>query len=450
MKHIVFLGLVLLAPVATLFAQAEISSIDSLVAVYTKNQQFSGSILVARHGKVLLKKGYGLRDAIVAAPNTPGTIFNIASLTKSFTATLILQLQQQGKLAVSDKLSKYYPSFPNGDSITIHQLLTHTSGIFNYTNDQHFMSVDQSKPVSLDSMIALFKDRPVNFRPGTKFSYCNSGYILLGYIIEKTTGKSYGQALEEMIFEPLGMVHSSYGPPVEKAGNLAVGYQGYTKNKFQAAGPVHPSVSFATGAIYSTVEDLYIFHRALQDHILLTAGSILQAYKKDIGNYGYGWFTDSLYGRQRISHSGSIAGFKAHINRMPSDDACIIVLSNQGNSKVSDIARLAMALLYKQPLPVISATPPIIQLPENVLRQYVGSYEIAAQQIIDISLSGSQLIFQIRGDVAYEIQPVKPQLFFFKVFKPEQVRLEFVIENGQVDLLYFYRNGQKIPAKKVR
>jgi len=167
MKKIVFLLLVTTMVSSFLLAQNEVKKIDSLVSKYADDAEFTGTVLISKGGKLLLKKGYGYSNTEKKIVNDGATVYNIASLTKTFTAALILKLQEKGKLSIQDKLSKYYPAFPNGDKITIQHLLTHTSGLFNYTDDKNFWGMDQTKEVKLDDMIAFFKDKPLLFEPGT-------------------------------------------------------------------------------------------------------------------------------------------------------------------------------------------------------------------------------------------------------------------------------------------
>src|SRR5450432_2236055 len=175
------------------FAQNTSGKLDTLINAYAKLYRFNGSALVAKNGTILLNKGYGYRNAADKVLNSEQTIFQLGSITKQFTSAVILKLQEEKKLSVSDKVSKYFPQYPKGDSITIEQLLTHTSGVYNYTNDQNFMANEMTKPASREKIMALFKDKPLDFPPGTGWNYSNSGYSLLGYIIEIATGKPYEQ-----------------------------------------------------------------------------------------------------------------------------------------------------------------------------------------------------------------------------------------------------------------
>jgi CubicO group peptidase (beta-lactamase class C family) len=431
---------------ATLFAQGEAREIDSLVAKYLDEAEFTGSVLVAKGGKILLNKGYGYSNVEQEIANAPSTIYNIASITKTFTAALILKLQEAGKLSVNDKLSSYYPGFANGAEITIHHLLTHTSGIFNYTDDKVFWAIDQTKPLTLEEMIAWFKDKPLDFEPGAKFRYSNSGYTMLGYIIEKVSGTTYTRALEQYIFTPLGMHHSSFGPSETDTTNLAKGYMMYYKNFKRPSTSVHPSISYATGAIYSTVEDLFKFHKALQKGRFLSEKSLQAAYKKDKGIYGYGWFTDSLYGKQRVSHDGNITGFKSNVNRFPEDDFCVIALSNSNNSSVGGMVRNIINIVYHQPFSKSFADQPIINMADSLKKEYTGAYRFRQEDSVLVSLKGTDLYIHLPGQQVLKILPVNKN-----VFRSGTIRIEFKRNNlGDIEALMVFGHGEILGANKVK
>jgi CubicO group peptidase (beta-lactamase class C family) len=306
--------------------------------------------------------------------------------------------------------------------------------------------MDQTKEVSLEKMMSFFKDRPLDFEPGSKFRYSNSGYTMLGYIIEKVTGMSYAKALEHFIFKPLGMQHSSFGPPSENK-NLAKGYMMYYKNFSNPTFAVHPSISYATGAIYSTVEDLYKWHLALQNGNFLSKESLKAAYRKDKGSYGFGWFTDSLYGKQRVSHDGNIPGYKANINRIPEDDVCVIALSNANNSGVGGMVRNIMKILYHQPLSKTFAEQPVIAMPDSVKQSFVGIYKFRQEDSLKIAvhLKDTALIVAVDGQPEFEIVPV-----FKNQFKSGQTRVEFMMnKEGKPEQLVIYRKGEIMGGRKV-
>src|SRR6187402_904526 len=246
------------------FSFAQGDKLDTLMSAYAKLHKFNGAALVAKNGVILLNKGYGYRNAENKVANNEQTIFQLGSVTKQFTSAIILKLQQEKKLSVSDKLSKYFPDYLKGDSITIEHLLTHTSGIYNYTNDANFMSNEVTKSASREKIMALFKDKPLDFSPGTGWNYSNSGYSLLGYIIEAVTKKPYYQAVRKYVFTPLHMTHSGFDFTHLKKKEKATGYFSLDGKKPAIAPIVDSSVSFSAGAIYSTVGDLYLWHKALQ------------------------------------------------------------------------------------------------------------------------------------------------------------------------------------------
>ncbi len=306
--------------------------LDTLLSAYAKLNKFNGSVLVAKNGVILLNKGYGYCDAAVKAPNDEQTIFQLGSITKQFTSAVILKLEEEKKLSVSDKLSKYFPDYPKGDSITIEELLTHTSGIYNYTNDGGFMKNEITKPATREKIMALFRNKPLDFSPGTGWNYSNSGYCLLGYIIEDVTKKTYEQAVRKYIFTPLHMTHSGFDFTDLKSNEKATGYFKLNDKETVAAPIVDSSVSFSAGAIYSTTGDLYLWHKALEKNMILSKEQQERAYTPVKNNYGYGWGIDSTEGKRRVSHGGGIPGFTTNISRVPEDDICIVLTAEGNNS----------------------------------------------------------------------------------------------------------------------
>ena len=230
------------------------SKLDEYVKALVDMGQFSGSVLVAKDGKILLCKGYGMANYELDVPNMPQTKFRLGSITKQFTAMAIMQLQERGLLSVTDKLSKYIPDYPHGDEITIHHLLTHTSGIVAKISE---CNDEKIKPHTIQQVIALFKNKPLDFKPGEKYSYSNAGYIVLSYIIEKASGKKYEEFLREYVFMPLGMNSSGYDQAsliIKKRAS------GYNNNGDELVNASCILVSFFAGAgcLYSTIEDFYI------------------------------------------------------------------------------------------------------------------------------------------------------------------------------------------------
>jgi CubicO group peptidase (beta-lactamase class C family) len=331
------LTILLLAFTTPVFSQ---DKPDELISAYVKMGSFNGSVLVAQHGQILLKKNYGLDDA--------HAVYQIASVTKTFTSALTLKLNELHLLSLTDKLSKYYPGYPKGDSITIQQLLTHTSGVYNYTMNSDFMNTAASKPIDEEKMLALFKDQPLDFSPGTGWNYSNSGYMLLGYISQKVTHLSYQEAIRKYIFKPLNMNHSGFD--FAHLAVRATGYYADSANVYNKLAPmVDSSVSFAAGSIYSSVEDLYKWHTGLEHYQIIHKASTEKALTLVKNNYGYGWQIDSLYGHKIVYHGGGIWGFRSNFTRVPEDDICIVLLSNIETPVLESISKKLLAIHYHQP-----------------------------------------------------------------------------------------------------
>jgi CubicO group peptidase (beta-lactamase class C family) len=427
-------------------AQSVPQKIDTLLTAFEKQEAFTGSVLVARGGTVLFEKGYGYKNKKENTWNDSNTVFQIGSITKQFTSAIILQLEEKNRLSLQDKLSKYIPDYPNGDQITIEHLLTHTSGVYNYTNDTAFMRRSAFTPISRDSLIATFKNKPLDFHPGAQFNYSNSGYILLGYIIEKVTGKSYFQVVRENIFRPLHMDHTGFDFSGLVSADKAIGYR--PSETGEPAPIVDSSVSFAAGAIYTTLGDLYKWDRALYTGNIISPASLQKAFTPHLAKYGYGWTIDSVHGKRVVEHGGGIPGFVSYIWRVPEDQTCIVVLDNHPSpAGPEQIAREINALLdgkeYRIPHPRTA-----IHLDTTLLRQYVGEYQLAQGFILTISLENGSLMSQATGQGKAELFAEKENFFFQKVV---DVQLEFIKgPDNKVGKLIIHQNGRPVTANKIK
>ena len=428
-------------------AQQPGEKIDALINAYAKLHKFNGSVLVAEHGAILLNKGYGYRNAADKAVNDEHTIFQLGSITKQFTAAIILKLQQEKKLSVSDKLSKYFPNYPKGDSITIEQLLTHTSGIYNYTNDEKFMANEVTKPATREKIMAMFKDKPLDFSPGTNWSYSNSGYSLLGYIIEAVTKKPYEQAVRKYIFTPLQMTHSGFDFTHLKSNEKATGYFKLDDKVTQPAPIVDSTVSFSAGAIYSTTGDLYRWHTGLEQNKILSKAQQEKAYTPVKNNYGYGWGIDSVEGKRRVGHGGGIHGFVTNIARVPEDDVCIVLLSNASDVTLQDITKSIFAILYKKEYELPKERT-VIKVPEEILKQYEGEYEINPQLHVVMSVKDGELVAAPTDQPTNILHAEKEDFFFIE--SPD-IQIEFTRnDKKEVDGFILHQGGAKVPCKKIK
>jgi CubicO group peptidase (beta-lactamase class C family) len=338
-------------------AQDKAKQLDEMLQQYFEHGQFHGSALVAENGKVVFKKGYGMADYEWDIPIKPDTKFRLGSITKQFTATLILQLVEQGKIDLQGKLSDYLPYYRKdiGDKVTVHQLLNHTSGIPSYTSLPKFFEDVSRNPFGVEDFVKKYCSGELEFEPGSKFSYNNSGYFLLGAIVEQITGKKYEEMLQEKIFGPLGMKDSGYDHHATIIKHRATGYS-KTADGYANSAYLDMSIPYAAGSLYSTVEDLYKWDRGLETEKVLTKKSKDLMFTPGMSNYGYGFFMGEMeVGKtgkkvKTIGHGGGINGFNTLITRLPESGSLVVLLGNvEGIQKLNDITLGAVAVINGQP-----------------------------------------------------------------------------------------------------
>jgi CubicO group peptidase (beta-lactamase class C family) len=341
----------LLFTCAISYSQDKPSKIDELVKKYNEYGQINGSVLVAENGNIIYDKGIGYADIDNKILNTPETKFRLASITKQFTSALIMQLVEKGKILLDGKLSDYLPWYRKdvGDKVTISQILSHTSGIANYTDNREFMMTDVTKKAEPKDFILKYCSEDLVFEPGTKWAYSNSGYFILGAVIEEVTGKKYEDVLKENILEPLGMNNSGVEHSDLTYDNKALGYE----NSFAGIMParkIDMTVPFSAGSMYSTVEDMYKWDQALYTEKIVTNASKGKVFTPVLNNYGYGWaILEQPVGSQKkkvITHSGGIFGFNTLIVRFVDDKHLIVILNNFFNSSSNSLASGIADILY--------------------------------------------------------------------------------------------------------
>jgi len=443
----IFIFLIALGITYVSYSQDVTARIDTLLQAYTTLYKFNGTVLVARGGIILFDKGYGYRQVANRIQHDKTSIFQIGSVTKQFTTAIIQKLQAEGKLNVQDAISKYFPQFPRGDSITVEHLMLHTSGIYNYTNDKTFMENEVTKPANREKMIATFRDKPASFSPGTNWQYSNSAYLLLGYIIELVTKKPYEQVVREYIFNPLKMTNSGFDFTHLQRKEKSTGYFTFNEKDTVTSPIVDSSVSFSAGAIYSTTQDLYRWHQALQKNVILTKAQQEKAYTPIKSNYGYGWVIDSLYGKREVTHGGGIHGFTSDFLRIPSDDICIVLLCNTSSPALHNIAKDIVAILYNKPYEIPKERK-AITLSEEKLKQYVGEYTINEKLQLSITLKDGVLVASPTGQPTAVLHAEKEDYFFVKV--PE-VRLQFTRnEKQEIEGFILFQNGKEVKCPKIK
>lgn len=371
----------------------------------------SGSVLIARDGKILLAKGYGLANREYSMPNGPDTKFRLGSITKQFTAMAIMILQERGLLSVDDTFDKYYPAYPNGNRITIHSLLTHTSGVDNYNNlpDYHEKMM---LPWSIREVIDWFKSDSLLFEPGERWSYSNSGYVLLAYIIEKVSGQTYTEFLHDAIFAPLGMDGTGQDTHYTVIPGRATGHAHYERGVDQALYRDMPFTSGA-GSLYSTVTDLFLWDQALYTEKLVSRETLEQIFTPWKDGYGYGWFIGELFGRRMISHRGGINGFLTNIARFPDEHVLVVTLFNYESvfaiPAMTGLAAIALGERYE---PLLAGHQ--VAVAPRLLSEYQGRYQIDPQTILDVKANGMALTVQLGDEPPMVAEPQDQNRFFIE------------------------------------
>ncbi len=434
--------IMLLLPLGVVAQKNYPALLDGYAQAAFKVKDFNGVMLVMQKGKVIYKKAFGMADREWNVANTMNTKFRIGSVTKQFTATCILQLAEQGKLNIDDKLSKYIPDYPKGDSITIHMLLSHTSGIKNYTELSEFWP-KAVLPLSTDSMIALFKNQPLDFSPGTKWNYSNSGFFLLGVIVEKASGKKFNDYLLENVIKKVGLKNTS----MDRLDSvLAFRAKGYGKNEqgvWQHAMYISMEGPFSAGAIVSTVDDLYQWTEALHHYKVLTSESAKKMMTPYMNNYGYGIGIDSLKTHKRVSHNGGIPGFVTNLSYYPADDICVVVLSNNGSN--SDVVSGALAsIMFDLPVqkPYI---PKEVKIDTAIIDNYVGKYMV--DHLVELIKKDGKLYRHRDGADDVELKPESKTRFFYADGSDRFIEFE-IDKSGKIIKGWYIANGDKIEMKK--
>jgi CubicO group peptidase (beta-lactamase class C family) len=417
---------------------------DQIVQSYLANKSFMGTVLVARGDRILLDKGYGSANLEWNIPNTPTTKFRLGSVTKQFTAASILLLEERGKLKTDDPIKKYILDAPPAwDKITLFHLLTHTSGIPNFTS---FPDYPKFEPFATDAaqLIGRFKEKPLDFEPGSKWKYSNSGFVVLTYVIEKVTGESYEKFVRENIFTPLGMKDSGYDSNSTVIPNRASGYAP-GKNGLENAGFVHMTVPQGAGALYSTTEDLMKWEQGLFGGKVLKPASLAKMTTPFLQNYAFGIGVSTVNGRKVISHSGGIQGFNTELSYYPDDKLTVVVLANVNGSAPGDIAGKLAALAHGEAVK-LPGEHKEITLDPKALSRLVGTYQLAPSVNMVITLENNQLFTKLGPQPTIPIYPESSTMFFLKVV---DAQLEFPAGDGPAEQLILHQNGRDQVAKRL-
>ena len=428
------------------------SRIEEYLTARVEHSRLSGTVLVARNGQILFCRGFGMANLEHDVPCTHNTKFRLGSITKQFTAMAILILEERGKLSVSDKVKKYVPAAGKAwDEITIHHLLTHTSGIPNYTSFPDFLKTLRN-PIGLDELIAKFKDKPLDFKPGEKFQYSNSGYIVLGKIIEVASGMPYAKFMKDAIFDPLEMHDTGYDSESAILKNRASGYSLVLGVAPANATFIDMSIPHAAGALYSTVLDLLKWDRALDSEKLVRKKSLDAMFTPSKSDYGYGWSIDKKFDLARQVHGGGIPGFITMIERFPHEKLLVVVLSNFEGTRIGTIADDLAAIALGGPY-VVPHEPKPAKVESAVLAAYAGRYELdrgdgKEKPPITVTADGNHLQFEIKGQGRLVAVPETATQFYLK---GADATVEFTRgSTGDVTHLVLLQNNRYLKAVKIQ
>lgn len=405
------------APVAASVDPAVAARIDAAIAPYYKAGDPGATLIVTRDGKTLLRKAYGMADVAAKVPMREDTSLRLGSITKQFTGTAIMMLVDEGKLAVSDPITKFLPDYPtHGKVITVEHLLTHTSGIVSYTSKPDFRA-GMARELTVQQMIDTFKNHPLEFEPGTRFAYNNSGYFLLGAIIEKVSGMPYAKFVEQRIFVPLDMAQTAYegyerGPTMRAAGHSK------TQKGYEPSPALSMSQPYAAGSLVSNVDDLARWDAAIASGKLLKPASWARAftpYKLADGKltgYGYGWSVGTLRGSPSVGHGGGINGFSTYAVRLPEQKVYVAVLTNLDGGMVAPtmVANKAAAVAIGKPFPEFKA----VAMDAATLDGYTGTFKINDKESRTVRREGDHLVVQRTGRGPYDMKPFAADSFFME------------------------------------
>lgn len=429
------------------------TEIDALIHAQIGSHEPGVAIALLKDNQLIHCQGYGLANLEWEQPVTPHTVFGLGSLTKPFTATAIMLLEKQGKLQLDKPIQQYLPDYPTSQyTVTLTHLLTHTSGIPNFVTHPEFWEKHAAVKNSTDEIIELFKDLPFDFEPGTKYSYSNSGYVLLGHILERLLDKSYAEAIQQLIFDPLGMLHSYYLSPEPIIPYRASGYTS-TQEGFQNARFMTVAAKHAAAGLGSTLEDLLLWNAALCEERLLDRQTQDRMYTPvqlvdgDKENYGLGWGIGQYRQHPFICHAGGVPGFSTFFGRFPEDNITIIILSNRGGFDASGLARQVSNLILDLPSPLRT---PVACSPE-MKRKVIGTY---SSVFGTVDVKEEEQTLYLDGQSEYALVPMNETSFYRADDENTEVHFEKLNKQGNYTRLrviqpFFWFTAERIEDKSV-
>ena len=427
-------------------AQEYAEKAGAYIDALAENGRFSGNVLVVKAGKVLYGGYIGYANYAFNIKNTPATRFRIGSITKQFTAYAVLFATQYGDLKLTDHISDYIPEYPKpyGDQITIHQLLTHTSGIPNYTDDESFFKNRACLEGTPEDVMKTFWNKPLDFTPGSKFKYSNSGYYVLGVILDRLENMNYEMILDK-ILGAIGMRNSGLEVFRKDIRNLSTGYSRLGNNPQKANFINAELAAYSAGAIYSTTDDLYTWNVFLKNQELIPKELMEKYFTPEKEHYAYGWIIDEVDGHQIQWHNGGIDGFVSYIARYPKDDLFIVVLSNYEGAAINKIGKDLAKMAFGQEVAVLNL-PKEVKVNPRIFEKYEGTYNVAPGFDLVVTKERNRLMAQATGQDKFQIFPESETMFFFKVV---DAKVEFIVdEDGNATEIILHQNGEHRGKKK--
>ncbi len=445
MKNFFLLQLCFLLLIPALVkAQSIHEKADSLLAAFSRQHLFSGTVIIARKGNVIFEKSYGQANRKENTPNSSSTTFRIGSVSKPFTAMIILQLQEKGLLHISEPLSKYLKDYSKSDSVTIEQLLNHTSGIRSISSLHQFKN-ERLKMKGREDVLNLLNSQPLIYTPGSKWQYSNSNYMLLAYVAENIRGKTMSELVKEFAaaheLNDTGMDYDGRPEPYK-----ALGYEAGPVEDFVHVTDYNVAIISGAGGMYSTARDLLKLDQLLYSNKIVNEDTKQKMFTAGKGDYGYGWETGKYNGRIEVGHSGSIEGFKSMWLRYPESGTTIIFLSNYWNVPGQEICDKLKAIAFDEAyeFPVFYQYQ---RISDNDLKLLEGEYNFNGGMKMTLEASSGMILSKLKGQPTVGFKPISATEFHCKA---NDARLLFKMdENSKVTGFTLIMGKQEMEWKKA-
>lgn len=430
-------------------AREKTGELDTLMMYWFSQLKFNGTVVVAHGDDVLLHRGYGPRDLVQDSACDESTIYQIGHATEMFTAAIIYKLQEEGKLSTENTIADYFPDYPKGDSITIRHLLSHTSGIHDFLDVDTFYNNGVYGPRTKKEIILAFRERPLLYSPGAQYDYSTSNYMMLGYIIEDITGKSYYETVREMIFYPLGMTSSGFSFSQYPSWDKARGYHILNLSRMVPSLAIDSTVGYAASGAYTTSTDMYKWIKALMNNNFISEASKKEMLKTTASQqeFNYGYKLASVYGDTAYASMGEASGMLSYIKWIPSTETVVILLSNDFETEVGYVMDDILAAVYNKPYTYPVREETVIMYPDQLLA-YTGIYEVDNDYDLHFYVLHDVLYGEVKGQDPFTIYPVKGKRDHF-ILTSADVHFRFLRDKkDKVTGVVFRKNRRDYTGEK--